>query len=373
MRRRKPKTIKLSQVDQREIQRLLDDGRTEQRIVRRGQVLLAMKNSKTVVSELCQEVGMTRVGIWYLCRRYDTMGLDAIYDSFRSGRPREISSLERVSIEQLACNKPSGVGLEMTHWSTRSLAEVAMKRGLVSHIAHSTVSLILRNADLQPHRNQYWITPTLNADFLQRASRILWVYERTEALRAQNEITLALDEKPNIQALQRTHPTQPMRSGQIERQEFEYERHGVVNFLVLLNIYNGKMRSCSLDKNDSQHLCKMLPTLLKPFYSFRRVHLIWDGGPSHTSAATTSFLKSRYGSWLRILPTPAHASWLNQAEILLKSFEVRYLQRGNWQSRQHLIDHLYASTPEYNRLWAQPINWSWTRRDLHNWAEKKSA
>jgi len=148
MRRRKPKTIKLSQVDQREIQRLLDDGRTEQRIVRRGQVLLAMKNSKTVVSELCQEVGMTRVGIWYLCRRYDTMGLDAIYDSFRSGRPREISSLERVSIEQLACNKPSGVGLEMTHWSTRSLAEVAMKRGLVSHIAHSTVSLILRNADL---------------------------------------------------------------------------------------------------------------------------------------------------------------------------------------------------------------------------------
>ena len=61
MRRRKPKTIKLSRVDQREIQRLLDDGRTEQRIVRRGQVLLAMKNAKTVVSELCQEVGMTRV------------------------------------------------------------------------------------------------------------------------------------------------------------------------------------------------------------------------------------------------------------------------------------------------------------------------
>lgn len=99
------------------------------------------------------------------------------------------------------------------------------------------------------------------------------------------------------------------------------------------------MQSCSLDKNDSEHLCKALPALLQPFYSFRRVHLIWDGGPSHTSAATVSCLKSRYGSWLRILPTPAHASWLNQAEILLKSFEVRYLQRSNWQSRQHLIDH----------------------------------
>jgi hypothetical protein len=74
--------------EQCEIQRLLGDGRTEQRIVRRGQVLLAMKSSKTLVSELCQQVGMTRVGIWYLCRRYETMGLDAIYDAPRSGRPK---------------------------------------------------------------------------------------------------------------------------------------------------------------------------------------------------------------------------------------------------------------------------------------------
>lgn len=373
MRRRAPKIIKLNRTDCREIERLLDDGRTEQRIVRRGRVLLAMKNSKTLVGDLCQQVGMTRFGIWYLCRRYEAVGLGAIYDAPRSGRPREITALQRVSIEQLACCEPSGVGLEMTHWSTRSLAEIAIQRGLIPYIAHSTVSLILRNADLQPHRSRYWITPTLNAEFLQRAGRILWLYERTERLRAQGEITLALDEKPNIQALQRVCPTQLMRSGRIERQEFEYERHGVVNFLVLLNIYNGQMRSCCLDKNDSEHLCRALPRLLQPFHSFQRVHLIWDGGPSHTAAATLSFLQSHYGSWLRILPTPAHASWLNQAEILLKSFDARYLQRGNWVSRQQLIDHLYASTPEYNRLWAQPINWSWTRRDLHDWAEKKSS
>lgn len=372
MRRRKPKIIKLSRADQHEIKHLLSDGRTQQRVVRRAQVLLAMKSKKTVIDKLCQKVQMTRVGIWYLCRRYEKAGLSAIYDAARSGRPREISALERVAIEQLACSEPSGVGLEMTHWSTRSLAEIAMKQGMVSHIAHSTVSLILRNADLQPHRQRYWITPTLNETFLEQASRVLWIYERIETLRAQNEIALALDEKPNIQALQRTHPTQPMRAGQIERQEFEYVRHGVVNFLALLNLYNGKMRSCCLEKNDSEHLCKSLPTLLQPFHSFNRVHLIWDGGPSHVSAATNAFLKSRYGDWVRVVSTPAHSSWLNQAEILLKCFEVRYLQRGNWTSRQHLIDHLVASTPEYNRLWAQPINWSWTRRDLREWAQKKS-
>src|SRR3970040_2905952 len=102
-----------------------------------------MNNSKTQVSELGEQVGMTRIGIWYLCRRYESMGLDAIYDAPRSGRPCEISALERVSIEQLACCEPSGVGLEMTHWSTRSLAEIAMKSGLVEYIADSTDSLIL--------------------------------------------------------------------------------------------------------------------------------------------------------------------------------------------------------------------------------------
>ncbi len=373
MRRRKPRTIHVSKSDRLELERLLRNGRTEQRVACRGRVLLAMANPETVVNDLCREVGMTRIGVWFLCRRYEKTGLDAIYDIPRSGRPREITALQRVGIEQLACCEPSGVGLEMTHWSTRSLAEMAVERGLVSHIAHSTVSLILRDADFQPHRSRYWITPTLNAEFLRRAGRILWLYERTEALQAQGEIALALDEKPNIQALQRVRPSQPMSAGQIQRQEFEYERHGIVNFLALLNIYTGQMRSSCLDQNDSEHLCRALPKLLQPFHSFQRVHLIWDGGPSHTSAATQSFLQSHYGSWLRILPTPPHASWLNQAELLLKSFEVHYLQRGTWESRQQLVDHLYASAPEYNRLWAHPINWSWTRRDLHQWARKKSA
>jgi hypothetical protein len=69
--------------------------------------------------------------------------------------------LQRVGIEQLACCDPAGIGLEMTHWATRSLAQIAISRGIVPKIAHSTISLILRDADLQPHRSRYWKTPTL--------------------------------------------------------------------------------------------------------------------------------------------------------------------------------------------------------------------
>jgi hypothetical protein len=372
MRRRPPKVVHLTRPDRREMQRLLDDGHTEQRVARRCRVLVEMAKPKTLVDDLAQDVRMTRTGIWYVCRRYEALGLDAIYDASRSGRPREISALERVAIQQLACCDLQGLNLELTHWSTRSLTAIAQKRLQRPQLAHSTVSLILREANLQPHRSRYWITPTLNAEFIARASRILWLYERVNWLLARDEIILALDEKPNLQALERARPKQAMRPRQIERREFEYVRHDTVNFLVVLIVHSGKMCACCLEKNDSEHLCRALPRLLAPFHKWRRVHLIWDGGPSHTAESTQSFLRS-YGDWLRVLPTPAHTSWLNQAELLLKSFEVRYLKRGSWSSRRGLIDHLYDSVPEYNRLFAQPVNWSWTRRDLRDWVEWKTS
>ena len=107
---------------------------------------------------------------------------------------------------------------------------------------------------------------------------------------------IAIDEKPNLQALEHARPTQPMRAGHGERQEFEYKRHGTVNFLVVLILHSGKMRACCLEQNDSEHLCPALPKLLAPFRKWRRVHLIWDGGPSHASTSTQTFLRS-YGSW----------------------------------------------------------------------------
>ena len=372
MRRRPPKVVHLERKERQEMQCLLGDGRTEQRVARRCRVLLAMEDPETIIDNLAHEVRMTRTGVWYVCRRYESAGLDAIYDAPRTGRPREISELERVAIEQLACCELQGLKLELTHWSTRSLTAFARERLHRPQLAHSTVSLILRDAQLHLHRSRYWITPTLNAEFVRRATRILWLYERVKWLLAHDEIVIAVDEKPNLQALERARPKQSIRPGQIERREFEYKRHETVNFLVILVLHNGEMHACCLEKNDSEHLCRALPKLLAPFRKWRRVHLIWDGGPSHASTATQTFLRS-FGTWLRVLFTPPHAEWLNQAELLLKNFTMHYLNRGSWRSCQELIDHLYDSAPEYNRLFARPINWTWTRRDLRDWVEWKTS
>jgi len=277
--------------------------------------------------------------------------------------------LQRVGIERLACCDPLGLGLHMTHWSTRSLAQIAAERGLVPAIAHSTVSLILRAADLQPHRSRYWKTPTIDEAFLKSAANILWCYENVANLAEKGEVVLCVDEKPNLQILERRRSKRPMTTGQIERQEFEYIRHGTVNFVVALVVLTGRMRAFCLDKNDSEHLCAILPKVFGAHRHARRFHLIWDGGSSHVSEETTTWLHRRYPH-VRTLVTPPRASWLDQAELLLRAFSERYLKRGDWKSRQHLIEHLDASWREYNALFAHPIAWSWTRRDLGRWAAR---
>jgi hypothetical protein len=274
-----------------------------------------------------------------------------------------------VEVERLACCEPAGVGLHMTHWSTRSLARAAQLQGIAPTISHSTVALILRDAELQPHRWRYWKTPTPDDTFRTKAAKVLWCYENAHALAERGEVVLCVDEKPNIQALERRCPSRPMKSGLILRQEFEYVRHGTVNFLAKLVVHTGKMRGWCLEHNDSASLRAVLPQLLWEHRDARRIHLIWDGGSSHIAHPTRSFLSSYYPQ-VRVLFTPAHASWLDQAELLLRAFGARYLQRGDWASRDELIEHLNASWPEYNRLYAHPFTWSWTRTKMHRWVDR---
>lgn len=280
--------------------------------------------------------------------------------------------LQRVEVVRLACCEPAGVGLHMTHWSTRSLAHAAQLRGIAPSLSHSEVALILRDADLQPHRSRYWKTPTPDDNFRHQAAQVLWCYERAQALAERGEVVLCLDEKPNIQVLERRCPTRPGRPGHIERREFEYVRHGTVNFLVKLVVHTGKMRGWCLEKNDGACLRAVLPQVLGDHRDARRIHLIWDNGSSHIAQETRDWLRGN-APHVRVLYTPAHASWLDQAELLLRAFAARYLQRGDWASRSEFIAHLNASWPEYNRLYAHPFTWSWTRSKMHAWVARHFA
>jgi hypothetical protein len=279
--------------------------------------------------------------------------------------------LQRVPIERSAGTDPAAYGLHLTRWDCRSLEQVVVEQAIVGSIHSTTMARILADASLQPHRSRYWKTATIDEHVTTRAAKILWRYERVEWLYDRGEVVLCLDEKPHRQVLVRGVPTQPRRRGQMARREFEDTRHGTVTWLVSLNVYDGRMGGCCLEANDHEHFLWAIRQLVRCSPRAQRLHLIMDHGASPIAHATRTYLATH--PRLQAFYTPPHASWLNQAELLLRAFSDKYLTRFDPHSRQHFIDHLNASWPEYNQRFAHPFDWSWTCRDLYAWARKKAA
>jgi transposase len=273
---------------------------------------------------------------------------------------------DRQAIEDLACQAPASVGWQLTHWSQRSLADAASELEYVESIHQTTVGDILYEADLQPHRFRYWKTTIWDDEAVERALKILWYYERSDWLWQRGEVLLCADEKPNLQVLERARPLQRMQPSQIERQEFEYVRHGTLNLLVALTVHNGRMWAECLETNDGEHFRPAVRRLLQPYGWAKRIHLVVDNWSSHVSDDTVAFFHDM-SPRIHVLYTPAHASWLNQAESLLEAFTERYLQRGSWRSRDLMIQHILDSLIEYNQRYAHPFLWEWSCRDFRFW------
>ncbi len=280
--------------------------------------------------------------------------------------PDGFPPLERVRIENLACTKPAEHGLSLTHWSARTLRQEVTRQEILGTIHYKTVARILAAASLQPHRWRYWKTTMWNASAIQRATRVLWCYEHVNWLLERGILVICLDEKPNLQVLERDGPVRAMIPGHIEQQEFDYVRHGTVNFLAAMTLHDGLMCSDCLERNDGQHFRPAVQEMLDRYSWAQGIYLVMDNGPSHIACETLAMLASRK-PWVRVRLTPPRASWLNQGELLLRVFTARYIERGHWSNRQAMIEHLAASSGEYNALWAHPFFWSWTRSQFHHW------
>jgi hypothetical protein len=264
----------------------------------------------------------------------------------------------------LACLEPVARGLHITHWSSGDLARQAVKDGIIPAIGARTVRRILHEVDLQPHRTRYWKTARLDDRFKERAEEVLWCYANAARLARRRVWVVCADEIPDFQALERA-PIRRAVPGHIERQESEYTRHGTVNILVSLVVHTGQTEAACLAKNDADRYVEALRGFRRR-HRLRGVYLVQDGGPGHVAAKTgASFAESR--GWWRPRPTPAHASWLDQAELLIRAFSHRYLRRRSWVSREQIIEQVEASWPEYNRLYARPLERAWTGQKMRRW------
>jgi hypothetical protein len=279
--------------------------------------------------------------------------------------PRRFPPLQRAQIVELACLEPVARGLHITHWASADLARRAVTDGIVEAVSPAMVRRILQHVDLQPHRTRYWRTARLDERFKERAEKVLWCYANAPRLARQGIWVVCTDEMPNLQVLER-EPIRRAIPGHIEQQEFEYTRHGTVNLLLFLVVHTGRMEVAVLGANDAAHYIRALRQFRRRHRGLEGVFLIQDGGASHIAGATADYVEGCRG-WWRPRLTPAHASWLNQAEMLVKAFRGRYLKRGSWVQREQFVEHVLASWPEYNELYAHPFEWTWTNNQMRQW------
>jgi hypothetical protein len=232
--------------------------------------------------------------------------------------PNAFPPLQRAQLVELACLEPIARGLHLTHWSSADLARQAVEDGIVPAISARTVRRILAGVELQPHRTRYWRTARLDAEFKARAEKVLWCYAHAERLAREGIWVVCADEMPNRHVLER-RPIRRAIPGAVEQQAFEYIRHGTVTILTFLVVHTGRMAAYCLSANDAAHYIPALARFRRTHRALRGLFLIHDGGSNHTVHATTDYLATADG-WWRPRLTPAHASWLNQSELLNHAF-----------------------------------------------------
>lgn len=370
MRGRRPEQLTIARRDAEVLHATAHSGSLPWFQVQRAKIVLAIAAGQRQCS-VAARLECDEATVWRACQRYRQGGLPGLFSDGRqgnSGRPQQISPVQRAQIVELACLEPIAKGLHITHWSSEDLADQAVTDGIVSALSPATVRRILHDVDLQPHRTRYWKTARLDPQFKERAEQVLWCYGNADRLAEQGIWVVCVDEIPTFQVLERK-PIRRAIPGSIEQQEFDYTRHGTVNMLVFLVVHSGLMQLAFLAKNDAEHYVPELELFHRQHKELRGVFLIQDGGPSHIAGSTRRYFAGSHG-WWRPRYTPANASWLDQAEILIHAFKHYYLKRASWKSQEELKTHVLASWPEYNHRYAHPFEWTWTNQKMRQWFAK---
>ena len=370
MRGRKPEKLTVARSDAAVLRVVAHSDSSSWLQVRRAKIVLAIAAGERRCS-VADRLECDQATVWRTCEHYRQDGLASLFVDGRkdhAGHPEQISPVQRAQIVELACLEPIAKGLHITHWSSEDLARQAVADKILPAVSPASVRRIWHAVDWQPHRTRYWKTARLDARFKERAEQVLWCYANAARLAEQGIWVVCVDEIPTFQVLER-HPIRRAIPGSIEQREFDYTRHGTVNMLVFLIVHSGLMELAFLAKNDHEHYIPELELFHRQHKELHGVFLIQDGGPSHTAAGTQRYFAKSQG-WWKPRYTPANASWLDQAEILIHAFKYYYLNRGSWKSQEAFKTHVLASWPEYNHRYAHPFEWTWTNPKMRQWFAK---
>lgn len=330
--------LSISAQQRRQLQSWALRPKTAQALAMRSRIVLLAADglSNTEIARR-QGCSLPTAGKWR--QRFVDQGLDGLLDEPRPGTPRRISDadVERVLARTLE-SQPEAA----THWSTRQMAAA-------TGLSQSTISRIWRAFSLEPHRSE---TFKLSRDplFIDKVRDIVGLYLSPP----DRALVLCVDEKSQIQALDRTAPLLPMRPGQIERRTHDYKRHGTTSLFAALDTRTGQIIGQTQRRHRSKEFRNFLDTIERNVPAELEVHLVLDNYGTHKTKLIRNWLAKRPRFHVHF--TPTSASWLNLVERWFALLTQRQIRRGVHRSTKELEAAIANFIQHHNRH-PKPFVW----------------
>jgi transposase len=302
------------------LEQLLNAGSTPQNVAFRIRVILGASQGVSN-NELARRLSTTRTTILKWRQRFAESGIEGILtDAPRPGRKKTISAEKEAAIvEATLKTKPRNA----THWSTRMMAAT-------QKVSDTTVHRIWRAHRLQPHRMEKF-KASQDPEFVDKVRDIVGLYRNPP----ENALVFSVDEKSQIQALDRTQPILPLREGLPERQTHDYRRYGTTTLFAALNVLDGTVIGHCSPRHRHQEFLKFLKKLDETVVNGQPLHLILDNYGTHKHPAVKAWLADRPNYHLHF--TPTSSSWLNLVERFFAEITQRRIRRGTFPSVSALI------------------------------------
>jgi transposase len=333
-------SLDLSAAERGELTSLAARRNTAQALALRARIVLACadgaQNNEVAVR---LQIAKATVGKWR--RRFVEHRLDGLRDEPRSGTPRTIDDarIEAVIVRTLESTPP-----DATHWSSRGMARAC-------GLSVSTVQRIWRAFGLQPHRMENFKLST-DPDFVAKVRDVVGLYVTPPA----HAVVLCVDEKSQIQALDRSQPLLPMRPGQPARRSHDYKRHGTTSLFAALDIATGHVIGKCYPRHRATEFRKFLDEIEANVPADLDVHLVMDNYATHKTPLIRNWL-ARRPRW-HVHLTPTSSSWLNQVERFFAVLTDKQIRRGVHRSIAALHDAITNFIDQHN---ADPKPFRWTK------------
>jgi len=338
-------SLTLTTQEREVLQRYVRRGKTSQQLALRSRIVLECAKGQNN-EEVAATVGANAktVGKWRA--RFAANRLDGLLDSPRPGAPRTVGDdkVEEVIVATLE-SMPKGA----SRWSTRDMARKA-------GISKDSVARIWRAFGLKPHQSETFQLST-DPDFVDKVRDIVGLYLAPP----ENAVVLSVDEKSQIQALNRTQPLLPMRPGQPLRPTPEYERNGTSSLFAALDVATGAVIGKCFRQHRASEFLKFLKLIDERVELELDVHVIADNYATHKTASVAAWLTRHPRFHMHF--TPTHSSWLNQVEGWFAILTEKQLKRGSHNSVRQLETDIYAFLDAHNES-PTPFRWVKTADEI---------